>query len=852
MPRAAAPLAWLAFLLLAACGGGGRNDPPEQQAPSVNDGFVGAAVLPGAHLGRIAEVENNDTLDRPQRLAPVGPRSVFELVGTVGVTADAWGRQDATDHVQVTTLGAQALRIDLTFDVVDHAGLGPNELTMSWLEAGTGALLDEATSATGTISLDVATGNQFPRVLRISVGSGHTPYLARFTLTDPPAAPKPGATTWVPRGLSGPSKALAPASASLANVRGIVAGQRCAHDHVLARFAPGVDIDALLASLGCERGRRLGGGGYCVCFPPDEDAPEVFVHNMVARLRDTPGVVWADIDAVVHALGEPADPLYPEQWNLRLVGTTDAWDLTTGAGNVVVAVIDTGIIPHAELNGRIVPGYDFISDAGIAGDGTGRDGDPTDMGDGLMPGGTDTWHGTHVAGVIVAAQGNGAGLSGLAPACSVMPLRSIGRGGGLVSDTADAVLFAAGLLTVDGRRIDPPVAAINLSLGAPDDIDVLREACDRAAGAGVLVVAAAGNSGAQGVLYPAAYANVMAVAAVDPTLRATGYSSFGPQVEIAAPGGSYGIDVAGDGWTDAILSLWRDDTMWSAQASAARFAGTSQAAPHVAAAAALLRARAPSTPMATIRGHLVASAQDLAAPGHDAATGWGLLRVDRAMRRLDFDNGISDARAPRLLLPWQSVRLEGLQDEVDVPLLNDGGGRLELGALPTWTLDGAPWLSASLVPPASLPPDISHDVLRIRANRTLLPAGNWFSGYVALRDTGGTVRGRVLVSVGRDAWGRVGADLRLAAHRIQGGTSSVPRAVRVTADTSYRFWVRDLPAGIYLLQCGEDLDDDGFFCEPGDWCGWYGGTSEASAAPLTYSPTEVAQTDLGIVLQPPP
>ena len=177
----------------------------------------------------------------------------------------------------------------------------------------------------------------------------------------------------------------------------------------------------------------------------------------------------------------PNDTYWAKQANLGPSGSNGvnvlgAWPYSRGAG-VVVAVIDTGYVAHPELNGRVLPGYDFISDARSARDGDGRDPNPRDEGDWVSQveidsgeveadceAGASSWHGTHVASIALAAANNGIGLAGIAPEAQLLPVRAIGRCSGSERDIADAIRWAAGGEVSGAPENEHPADVINLSL----------------------------------------------------------------------------------------------------------------------------------------------------------------------------------------------------------------------------------------------------------------------------------------------------------------------------------------------------------------------------------------------------
>jgi thermitase len=167
-------------------------------------------------------------------------------------------------------------------------------------------------------------------------------------------------------------------------------------------------------------------------------------------------------------------------------------------------------------------------------------------------------HGTAISGIIAANIDNQMGIAGIAPNVDILPLRVLNSQGiGIYSDVAAAIIYA----TDNGAKI------INLSLGGVNASSLLQSAVSYATSRGVMVIAAAGNSGVEGALYPAAYPEVIAVGAVDSTLQRSSFSNYGPQVDIYAPGRD-------------ILATGKDGNY-------VRVTGTSFAAPHVAGVAAL-------------------------------------------------------------------------------------------------------------------------------------------------------------------------------------------------------------------------------------------------------------------------
>lgn len=269
-------------------------------------------------------------------------------------------------------------------------------------------------------------------------------------------------------------------------------------------------------------------------------------------VENDPAVEWAEPDTMMQALFTPDDPLLSRQWHLiestAGIGLTGAWDVTVGPG-ATVAVIDTGIRPHGDLVGNLVGGFDFISNTFIANDGDGRDSDASDPGDSLVPGECgggfpstsipSSWHGTHVSGTVAASTDNARGVAGVAFDTRIVPVRALGKCGGLTSDVADGIIWASGG-TVPGVPPNPnPADIINLSLGGTGGCSsTTQSAIDIARANGTTVVVAAGNSNANARNFqPASCRGVITVAATDRVGDRAYYSNFGSDVDLSAPGG---------------------------------------------------------------------------------------------------------------------------------------------------------------------------------------------------------------------------------------------------------------------------------------------------------------------------
>lgn len=358
--------------------------------------------------------------------------------------------------------------------------------------------------------------------------------------------------------------------------------------------------------------------------------PGISTSTLFRKLQNTPNITAVARDAIVRVTATVDDPRFDEQWQLHTpekfpssLDVVRAWDITHGSTDVVVAVVDTGVdYNHPDLEGRLLPGYDFVSalshsvDAGIdvppeleyirSHDGDGRDGDASDPGDSIDETlraqfesididcyvNKSSWHGTAMASIIGSNANDGIGIAGIDRHAKILPVRAIGKCGGRRSDMLDAIRWAAGVLDPALPPNPTPARIINLSLGVDDLCTTAdQDAINEAVAAGALIVAAVGNNGRNTDAEPSSPShcqNVIGVMAVDKYGFRSSYSNFGRDADVAAPGG----DLAPS--PNRILVATNKGQMEPSTEFGYRAAtGTSVASPHVAGVLALMLSMKP-------------------------------------------------------------------------------------------------------------------------------------------------------------------------------------------------------------------------------------------------------------------
>jgi len=324
-----------------------------------------------------------------------------------------------------------------------------------------------------------------------------------------------------------------------------------------------------------------------------EDVDEKTALQAYASLEE---VEYAELNYLYYIFVTPNDSFFSSQYALysgsyQGIDAIGGWDIEQGSNSIIVAIIDTGIdYTHEDLAGKVIKGYDFVNE----------DFDPKD----------DHGHGTHVAGVTAAIANNGRGIAGVCPGCSLLAIKAISaNGSGANSWIANSIANAVSL----GAHV------INLSLGGLDRSSTIKLAVEQAYQSGVIIVAASGNDGSEVPLYPAAFAEVIAVGATDRYGDRASFSNYGSHLELTAPGQNIYSTLPGNSY-----EAWN---------------GTSMASPHAAGLAGLLLSKDPTLTSQQIRQLMATTAQDLGSSGRDTYFGYGRINALSALTQTPGDGG---------------------------------------------------------------------------------------------------------------------------------------------------------------------------------------------------------------------
>lgn len=618
---------------------------------------------------------------------------------------------------------------------------------------------------------------------------------------------------------------------------------------MLFRWSGSTQIQNSLAKLGARALKSIETSGFELSDAQREQWEAI---SLVKALRADPQVRYAEWNREVHAFAVPNDARYREQWHYPLINLPQAWDVTTGSSNVVVAVIDTGVAPHPDLEGNVRRdlGADMILSASNACDGTGRDLDADDTSH-LCPGLTSPpeFHGTHVAGTIAAMTNNAARVAGVSWTSKIMPIRVLGRLGGDLLDINDGIRWAAGF-SVSGGQSPRRADIINMSLGGPREFPVpcsasQQEAINSALGQGLIIVVAAGNEN-QPTKSPANCQGVIAVSAVDRFGFPTAYSNAGPEIVVGAPGGQTKSDLAEPdlfapfnpfavkgpianrfmSTQDGVLST----IFFSQPGSGLRraeeyfYPGTSMAAPHVAGVIALMKTVHPGLTNAQLASLVTAGRitnDDPYRQGPDIYTGAGIIDAFKAVSEARTLAG-GGAAPPRITVT--PTELDFGETATVLPIVV---GATAAGVTVNGAVSSQPWLTVG---------GSGIGNYQAQVSRATLPTGSYQGTITITPSAGSPVIVNVRMRVGPRT--TTGDTSKVYVLLIDGSTGDDLAQVGVNnSQGRYSFAFPGLQPGSYFVVAGSDNDNDLTICDAGEACAVY--PSFANFGPIVMASTDL-------------
>lgn len=809
--------------LLAACGGGGGDEPPASQGVTLSGRLsVPVYVMTDSDINDVQSgyIRNNPYSSAQSAPNPVSIGGYVSVAGS-GAPGNAYAGGDPDDFFAVTLAAGQTLQL-----VVADSDTADLDL---YLLDPQGRLLDASEGSSPYESLLAPEDGDY--LIGVHATRGASNYLLSVGL-----APSGAGTPRGPR-LSDdfvPGEVLARFETTPeAQGRGLPEGLSTEFEKL---DFPGGDGDVTLLRLPetsfLNAARRQGLEQMRLSATQRRKLDTL---EAIKRLRREDGVVYAEPNYILKPAMTPDDTYYRYQWHYPLINLPQAWEISTGDPDVIVAVLDTGILSqHPDLTGQLVAGYDFISVLDVAADGDGVDGDPEDPGDQGM-GDASSFHGTHVAGTVAAASDNARGVTGVAWGARIMPVRVLGVGGGTVLDISQGIRFAAGLANSSGTLPARAADVINMSLGSPANSRTLLDALIAARNAGVILIAAAGNEGSEQPSYPAAYPGVVSVSAVDMDRNRAPYSNYGATIDVAAPGGDTSLDRNGDSYGDGILSCGGDDSGGTIRYNYLLYQGTSMAAPHVAGVAALMKAVDPAMTPADFDTMLAAGelTGDIGAPGRDDEFGHGLIDAFKAVKAAEQRGGGASVADPVLNVMPSSLNFASQRQSATL-LVEQGGG--DLGD--ALVAENESWLS--LVP--SQVDAQGYGTYTVSVDRGSLTQGTYTA---EIEVTAGSAKTgvNVVMQVLDSAVAGDGGILYVLL--VNNSTRKVESRTMVDIEGGdVEFSFTGVPEGDYFLIAGSDMDMDELICDVGEACGAY--TTLAQPGVIRVGPAAIGGLDFSV------
>ncbi|MEC7815992.1 MAG: S8 family serine peptidase [Pseudomonadota bacterium] len=586
----------------------------------------------------------------------------------------------------------------------------------------------------------------------------------------------------------------------------------------------GPQVAALSAGAG-EMKRHLGRSDWLVSMPAQalaaapasRDARKQATLDWLDDLRRQPGVASAQPNYLFRSQMTPVEePLYGRNWHYDLINGPTAWQLNPGGDPTIkIAVLDSGLLResptkwHGDLDVNVLEGRDFIDD----------DNNPADPGNTV---GGNVFHGTHVAGTVGAIV-NGTGIGGVAYNSRIVPVRVLGEGGtGKSSDLIAAIRW------VTNSSGTPRADVVNMSLGGLPRIDALESALAEGVNAGIIYVAAAGNSATSVESYPAASSSVFSVSAVDAGGQPASYSNFGSWIDLAAPGGDASRDANLDGQADLVWSTSGELSGGSITPGYRGLQGTSMASPHVAGVMALMKSENGTLDYPAIRSFLLAGELTKPQDGRTDRLGWGVLDAARAVAVATNDPITLLTASPASV----SLSNEGASSQV---VTIEKFGDQDVSGEQIISVDPA-WLVSDLTGSAE-----TGDLrLSLTLNAAALAEDEQGRTTVDIEYVSGMETRTLSIPVGgqliSDEQARTaGRHFVLLINTEPNDNGIYPAESQVAVDVQngqyeFRFEADDgeepkrlseVSPGTYFLVAGTDIDGDGLICQAGEACAEY-------------------------------
>ncbi|MFO8144938.1 MAG: S8 family serine peptidase [Candidatus Syntrophosphaera sp.] len=410
-----------------------------------------------------------------------------------------------------------------------------------------------------------------------------------------------------------------------------------------------IEFDSYLDQLGASNLRSIEGMHTPRYFLVDL-ASDPNWENLRSGTVSFPGIEYVQPNGLSKLHLQPNDPLYGQQFH-NVTSNPQAWNYTTGSSTVVVGIIDSGcLIDHPDLQENIWINHGEIPDNGIDDDGNGyiddwcgwdfadapelsdiAVGDYTEQDNDVED---ENFHGTHVSGIVGAVGNNNTGVTGVAWNVKIMPIRAgfrttTGMGYLQDDDAAAAIIYAA----------DNGCHVVNMSWGDPEYSPIIGDACYYAYSKGVTLVASAGNEPGPFLSYPAKLSTVISVGAINRNHTIAGFSSYGMDMDLVAPG-------------EMVLSTYKMDSGEQYYEQS----GTSMSSPFVVGAVALLLSLHPGLSPDEVRGRLCSSTDDLGVSGFDQYYGHGLLNTKKLLENT----------SPPLVYIEQPLEQSGIQSSINI------------------------------------------------------------------------------------------------------------------------------------------------------------------------------------------